>query len=268
MPEKYFSIDGVATFVRHTGSTTLPEVAPDLSQGETVVCLHGAGGNGGHFDDLLERLADSHSPIAFDQPAHGRSAGLDSVGSIDSLAAFTRTLCAKLAAERPVLLGFSMGGALALRCALDDPGALRALILVSSGARFPVPDEFIEQTRRITEGKERRQFRREAYAAGTAPEIMRRGFMEDMKTDPRATLGDLLAAREWQVEDQLAGIALPTLVIVGEEEAEFMRAQADLLADRIPNARKVEIAKAGHMIPLEQPDALAEAVRGFLDELT
>ena len=132
MPHKYFSIDGVATFVHHTGSTTLPDVPPDLSRGETVVCLHGAGGNGGQFQQVLAGLAAEHSPLAFDQPAHGRSAGLDSLGSLERMAGFTRALLGVLGIESPVLLGHSLGGAVALQCALDGGPRVRALVLVGA----------------------------------------------------------------------------------------------------------------------------------------
>ena len=267
MPQKYFSIDGVATHLHHTGPTTLPDVVPDLSRGQRVVCLHGAGGNGAVFADLLERLAERHSPIAFDQPAHGRSGGLDSLGSIERMSAFTQALLAKLGVERPVLLGHSMGGAVALQVALERPDGLAGLVLCGSAARLPVPEEIVEQMRRVTEGKERRIFRRDAYSPATPPEILRRGFMEDLKTDPRAGYGDLLACRDWNVEDRLGEVQVPALVITGEDEIEPLRAQADLLAERLPQGRAVAVAKAGHMAPLEQADAVAEAVAGFLEEL-
>lgn len=268
MPHKYFSIDGVATFVHHTGSTTLPDVPPDLSLGETIVCLHGAGGNGGQFQQVLAGLAAEHSPLAFDQPAHGRSAGLDSLGSLERMAGFTRSLLGVLGIESPVLLGHSLGGAVALQCALDGGPRVRGLVLVGAVVRDPVPDEYLEFARRLSEGKERRRFPREGYAVATPPEIMRRGFMEDLKTDPRATYGDLRAARACDLSEALSGLDLPTLVVVGEEEAEQIVAQADLLIERVRGAHKVTIPKAGHMVLIEQPDALCEAVTGFLRELT
>ena len=267
MPRKYVSIDGVATSLQHTGATTLPDVAPDLSRGETIVCLHGAGGNGGLFTDLMNELAAAQSPLAFDQPGHGRSGGLDSLGSIERMSAFTGALLAALGIDRAVLVGHSMGGLVALQHALDNPVAVRALVLVGTAARIEVPDAFIEQTRRVTEGKDRRAFRREAYSPATSPDVMRRGFMEDLKTDPRAGLGDLLAARDFDARERLGEIRAPTLVIAGEDEVEGLRLAAEALEAGIAGARRVEIAKAGHMVPIEQPQALAEAIAGFLAEI-
>ena len=81
MPEKYVQVDGLATFVRHVGPTTLPERPPELSRGETLVCLHGAGGeqraSRASSSALGRRTARSRSTC----PGHARSGGLDASGS-------------------------------------------------------------------------------------------------------------------------------------------------------------------------------------------
>ena len=87
MAEKYFTVDGVATFVHHRGPTTLPGTPPASSGGATVLCLHDAAGNGHVFTGLLDALSGEASPIAFDLPGHGRSGGLDSLGRIEAMAA-------------------------------------------------------------------------------------------------------------------------------------------------------------------------------------
>lgn len=267
MPAKYFSIDGVATYVHHTGPTTLPDVAPDLGVGQVVLCLHGAGGNGNVFARVLERLSEAHSPLAFDMPAHGRSGGLDSLGSIERMADFTRGVIEKLGLRQPVLLGHSMGGAVALQYALTYGSELRGLVLCSSGARFGVTEERLERLRRVTMGRERRAFTRDSYSPSTPPEVLRQGFMEDLKTDPRAGYGDMLACRDWDAEARLGSIEVPTLVIDGEDEAPALVEQAALLEDRIRGARRVRIPKAGHCVAIEQPDALVDAIQPFLAEL-
>ena len=262
MPNKYVPIEGVATYVQHTGSTTLPELPPDLSRGELILCLHGNGASSGIFAPLLERLGADHSPLAFDQPGHGRSGELDSLGSIERMAEFTRAFCERLELDRPVLLGHSMGAAVALRCALDRPKSVRALVLCSGAARLSMPPERVEQLRLISEGKARREFRRDLFAAGATPEVLRQGFGELLKTDPRAAYGDALACRDWDAGDQVKSVSAPTLVAVGEED--FRREPAEALASAITGAELVVVPKAGHMLPIEQPDALAEAVGGFL----
>lgn len=259
MPHKYVRVDGVATLLRHRGPTTLPEVVPDLSRGETVLCLHGAGDQSGVFEGLLDALADAHSPLAFDQPGHGRSGGLDSLGAVDRMVDFARALVGKLGLRAPVLVGHDLGAAVALQWALHHPGELRGLVLVGPALRGDHLAELEEEVGRIVAGRSRRAFRRELYAANAPPEVLQRGFGESLRTDPRALLGDLHAARAWRAEG-LGSLALPLCVVVGADESPALRAQAAELVAAVPGARTIEIAGAGHMAPFEQPGAVAEAV--------
>jgi len=265
VPHKYASVEGVATFVHHAGRTTLPEVVPDLSRGEVVLCLHASGGNGAVFAELLQALAPDHSPLAIDFPGHGRSGGLDSLGSIEAMAGFAGAFLDKWGIARAVVLGHSMGGAVALRLALERPAAVRGLVLCASAPRFT--GAAVPAVSRVVEGKDRRPFFRDAYSPKASPEVLRRGFLEDLKTDPRALLGDLLACRAFDAEADLARIAAPTLVVVGDAEEPAMRAGSERLAAGIRGATLCRVAAAGHMLPLEQPAALAGAVREFLGTL-
>jgi len=267
VPHKYFFVDGLATYVHHTGATTLPETPPDLSRGEVVVCLHGTGRHGGDFERLLPALARAHSPLAFDQPGHGRSGALDSLGAIDRMRDFTRALTGKLGLRPHVLLGHSLGAAVALDYAIESPDAVRGLVVLAAGARFPFTDAFLENSRLVTEGKRRREFDPGLFAKGAAPEIMRRAFMNGMKTDPRATHGDCLALVDWQREAALPRITAPVLILHGDAERAEIVAEANRLASLLPNARKSVVPAAGNMLLYEQPDAVASLVTSFLEEL-
>ncbi len=268
MPHKYFVLDGVATYLHHTGATTLPETPPELSRGEVVLCLHGTGRHGGDFEALLRELSADHSPLAFDQPGHGRSGGLDSLGSIERMRDFTRALASKLALRPHVLLGHSLGGAVALDCALAAGSRdIRGLVIVSGGAGFSYAPELIENARLVTEGKRRRSFDPKAFAPGAAPETMRAAFVAGMKTDPRAYFGDLMACADWRREKELGRIEVPALILHGDAESDEVAGQADRLAKLLPHARKVVVPGAGQMILYEQPAALAREIGAFLGEL-
>lgn len=268
VPQKYVQIDGVATFLHHTGATTLPESPPATDRGEVVLCLHGTGRHGGDFADLLEALAPDHSPIAFDQPGHGRSGALDSLGAVDRMRDFTRALADKLGLRPAVLVGHSLGAAVALDTALAFPEAVRGLVILSGGAGFRFPEGLLEHARLVTEGKRRRDFDPRAFAPGTDPKIMRKAFLAGLKTDPRATWGDLLACRAWGRADELERIGVPTLVMHGDAEREEVVAEALRLGERVPGARKVVVSDAGEMLLYEQPAAVAEEIARFLEGLS
>ncbi len=267
MPCKYVDVDAsgvaVATFVHHRGPTTLPGTPPDTSKGRTVLCLHDAGGNGNVFAGLLDALSTDHSPIAFDLPGHGRSGGLDALGSIGAMAAHARGLADRLGLRAPVLVGDGMGAAIALEAAATDPAWPAAVVLVGGAAGTPDGlDAIVEQLRQVTAGRARREFDRSGYAPDTAREVYERAFAEWIKTDPRATLGDRTAQQAFAVT--AAAVTCPVLVVVGEHEEQTSRAAAEALAAALPNATVITLAGAGRRGVNEQPDGLAAAITSFL----
>lgn len=270
MPSKYVQVDGVATFLQHTGTTTLPEAPPLLNAGEVVLCVHASGGNGAVFRPLLRALSAAHSPLAFDLPGHGRSGGLDSLGSIEQMAAFTGALADKLGLRPYVMLGEGMGAAVAVEVALARPETVRALVLCSGDTNLGLDDERLEGLRRVTEGKARREFDRSGFSPGAERAVYERAFREWLKTDPRATYGDERACRQWQAGERLAALSVPALVVAGADD-EGSRAGSDRLAAAIPGAptrtKRLDLAGAGRRISLEQPGGLADAVQEFLGEL-
>ena len=161
MPQKYVSAADVATFVHHRGATTLPGAPPDTSRGRVVLCLHDAGGNGNVFAGVLDGLAGHHSPLAFDQPGHGRSGGLDSLGAIERMAAHARAVADQLQLASPVLLGDGLGAAVALEAAIAEPSWPAALVLCGGAtARFTLAPGTVDAVRKVATGKARREFDR------------------------------------------------------------------------------------------------------------
>ena len=263
MPEKYVYLDDLPVLVRHTGPTTRPDRVPETRQGQALVLIHGSGGNRLIFEPLVERLAETQSPLSFDLPGHGRSGGLDSLPTIEAMADLTHELIQQLEISRPVLVGFDMGCAVALECALRRPATASGLVLIAPSAGTGVPAALIDRYRRVCAGKEPRPFRAELFAPGTSPEVMRGWFMGELGTDPRATYGDLEALDAWRTNDRLGDLALPTCAISGSENPEDAEA-ADTLAGAIAGSQRISIEKAGHLIPVEQPDALAQQLGEFL----
>jgi len=76
----------------------------------------------------------------------------------------------------------------------------------------------------------------------------------------------MLAQHDSSLIDSLPDIAVPTLVLVGSEDKNFLAA-ADYMAGKIPGARKAVIPDAGHAANLDQPDAFNRAIEAFLAEL-
>jgi len=258
---KYFTVGSLATMVHHRGPTTLPGEPPAVTGGSTVLCVHDVAGNSHVFTAVLDELADGNRPIAFDLPGHGRSGGLDSLGAIDAMAAHLRQLADRLGVTSPVLLGDGMGAAVVLEAGATWPNWPRAVVVCGGASATPAPDPaVIEQVRQVTSGRARRQFDTTGYAPDTPREVYERAFGEWMKTDPRATVGDLEALAAWDGASRIGAVTAPVVVVVGEHEPAEARRAAEALAAAVGDGRVEQLAGAGRRGVVEQPAALAAIV--------
>jgi pimeloyl-ACP methyl ester carboxylesterase len=264
---KYVQIGGAAVHYLHTGPTTLPDVAPALDRGELLVLLHAAGSNAGMWRRQLLGLGDRHGVVALDLPGHGRSGGVEGPASIEASADVVVRFLEAVMRRPCVLVGRSMGGAIALAVATRAPERVRGLVLVCSAARFMLGDAMIATARDFARGRLPQQFTTDTFSPATGMDVMREAWMEQVKTDPRVRLTDLLASREFDGAALLARVAAPTLVVAGADDTITPPAQSEELVRGITGARLVVLARAGHQAPLEQSDEFNRLVAGFAERL-
>ena len=237
----------------------------EAGSGSPLVLVHGAGGCADLWQHQLDGLAHGARIVAPDLPGHGPLGGRGK----PSVAAYAEWLAGFLATldERPVVLvGHSMGGAVAQTLALARPERLAGLVLVSTGARLRVLTRLVDLLRaHPREGQ--RLIRELSFAADTPREpveMVERALREGA---PLVTLGDYLACDRFDVRDRLPGIRTPTLVVAGAEDRLTPLKYGRFLAETIPGARLVEIPAAGHFPQLEQPVRVNAAIREFLAHL-
>jgi pimeloyl-ACP methyl ester carboxylesterase len=264
---KYIDIDGTAVHYLHTGPTTLPDVPPALDRGALLVLLHAAGSTAGMWRRQLIGLESEHSAVAIDLPGHGRSSGIDGPGSVEESAAVVLRVLEALRLRPSVLVGRSMGGAVALVVAARAPERVRGLVLACSAVRFTLTDEMLASARDVARGRLPQQFTTDTFSTATGIDLMREAWMEQVKTDPRVRLTDLLACRAFDGRPLLPTIRVPTLVVAGADDGITPVTQAEELAASIAGARLEVIAQAGHQAPLEQSERFNELVAGFAGRL-
>lgn len=265
VPQKYLHVGDVATLIHHRGPTTLPDQPPQTDRGATIICLHDAGYNGRQFDGVLDRLAADHSPLAYDQPGHGRSGSLDALPSVAAMVDHLASILASWSLDDPVLVGDGLGATIALQAAAQHPGRVKGLVLTGGPAAGHDLEDEIASLAAITSGKARRDFPRDGYAPDTDRAVYQRAFGNWVTTDPRATLGARRAQAEWALADPPPRV--PTMVVVGEHEPEPASAAAHELADRLPEASVARLPGAGSHGVLEQAEALGELIGSFTASL-
>jgi pimeloyl-ACP methyl ester carboxylesterase len=267
MPTKYLHIDGHAIYLHYAGKTTLPDVVPDFTKGRKIIFIHGAGGNGHGFHKELSHLATSHSPMAPDLPGHGRSSGVEGLRSVRDYSDFVAILLDKLKIRSAVIGGHSMGGAIAMDFAIRHPDRVEALILIATAAKFSIPKDRIEGMRAVMMGRASQAFTTDNYSPKTVKEsfdVVREGWMEQVKTDPRVCYTDMVACDECDVRNDIAKITHPTLILAGADDNSTTAADAQAIASKIKSAQVNVIADGGHALPLERPAEVNAAIDSFL----
>jgi pimeloyl-ACP methyl ester carboxylesterase len=267
LASKYVTVDGAAVHYLHTGPTTLPDVPPALDRGRLFLLLHAAGSNAGLWRRQLEAAGRDNSALALDFPGHGRSGGVDGLPSVEAYADFLAGFVATLRLRRFVLVGRSMGGAVALALAARRPELVDGLVLACTAACFTFTPEALAVHRDVVRGRLPQQFTTETFSPATGMDVMREAWMEQVKTDPRVRYTDILACQAFDGRSLLAGIRTPTLVIAGGDDQVTPAACAEELVRGIPGARLEVLAQAGHQAPLEQADAFNAAVARFAEGL-
>ena len=229
------------------------------------VLLHAGIADSRMYRQQLETLAPARS---FDLPGFGTEP-LDS-DAVD-YRAFVRD---HLPPEPVTLIGTSMGGAIALELALESPERVAALVLVGPGLEG---HEWSEETRTSWQEEE------EAFERGdldAAVEVNLRVWLpDDVDPQVRALVADMQRnAFELQAghddlrtkkleppaSTRLTEVAVPTLVVTGDEDVRDIHVIADKLATEIPGAGRATIAGSGHLPSLERPDEFDAVVLAFL----
>lgn len=248
----YLDVDGVKTHLLRGG------------EGPPLLYWHGAGGCGKWFPHHA-LLAQRFTVYAPDHPGWGGSEGPEWMDTIHDYTLHNDAIIRLLAIERPVLVGHSLGGWMAADFAVTYPERLKALVLVNSAgfpfdADSPVPDFFAAAAR----GRQHFApllFHKPDVAAAFFPI---QPTPEDILTNFRhLTSTARITWHLWfddKLPQRLARVRTPALALWGAHDRLFPAEMAEQFADAIPGAIWQLVSDSGHMLPFENPQALADAV--------
>jgi pimeloyl-ACP methyl ester carboxylesterase len=235
-------------------------------EGEPLVYLHGAGGITAD-DPLLNRLAQAHRVYAPLIPGYGDSEEAPSIRDMLDFTLHTWDVVAALGLTDPVLVGHSMGGMIAAEMAAIAPNDVSRLALLAPAGLWldehPTPDMFALLPYELP-----------AYlfhdpVAGAALMGARQGiddpeFLKAFLVQNARQLGMagriLFPIPERGLSERLYRIKVKTVVVWGDSDRMIPPLYARGFVEGIAGARLVSVAEAGHMLGLEQPEKVAEAI--------
>jgi pimeloyl-ACP methyl ester carboxylesterase len=243
---------------------------------ETIVFAHGLLFSGRMFDDQVNALNHRYRCVTFDFRGQGQSQVTRDGYDMDTLSEDAAALINALNAAPCHFAGLSMGGFVGMRLAIGRPDLIKSLMLLETSAD-PEPKENIPRYRLLN-------FIARWFGLGlVANQVMSIVFSQKLLNDPaRAKLREewrrrLLAnhpvgisravggvIHRRSVYEQLDKIAVPTLIIVGDQDVATVPAKAERIRARIRGSKLVIIPGAGHSSTIEEPEAVNAAIEEFL----
>ena len=244
----------------------------------TLFFVHGFPLSHGMWRGQLEPLAKRYRVLAPDLRGFGASAVVPGKSTMRRLADDCAAVIEQLCGGEPVVfVGLSMGGYVAWQFAQHHADKLRALVLCDTKAASDTPEP--AETRRkmaahvlkhgtgaVAEAMPAKLFAKQTYAE--QPEIVAEIRRTIETTSPEGLAAAQLGMAEREdVRSYLPQIKLPTLVVVGREDAISPVDEMQAIADAIPAAKFHIVEHAGHMSPLEQPAEFNRVLTEFVDGL-
>lgn len=249
--------------------------------GPVVLALHGFTGSVATWRGFTEAARGEFTVVAVDMLGHGASDAPDDPAryAMERCVEDLTALLDHLGIRRAVWMGYSMGGRIALTCATVAPERCAALVL--EGASPGLADESERLQRMVNDEALARRILREgvqgfvdywqsiplfASQARLSPDAraaLRAQRLKNRSLGLANSLRGVGAGAQPPVHDRLPSLDIPTLCVVGAEDAKFT-AIAREMCRALPSGRLAVIPEAGHAAHLEQPERFNQAVLGFL----
>ena len=240
--------------------------------GPAVILLHAGVADSRSYERQVDALSVRFRVIRYEHRGFGRS---DPPSKPFSIVDDVARVLDHVGEEHAAVVGNSLGGAVAVEFAVAQPERVSALVPVAAGLigyeATAAPHPRLADAERATE--------RGDYTAAAEIEL---DVWSPLRTNPKtddllrrmalenagaeALPDDLFLIPDPPAVRRLEEISAPTLVVIGDRDVEVMQEISDLLASRIPGARKAVVEDADHIVPTRQPDRFNEILADFLEE--
>lgn len=248
-----------------------------VGSGPEVVLLHGWGMHSGVWEDVVEALADDYRVTILDLPGYGYSRGERTGHTLRDLS----RAVAEVTPARATWVGWSLGGLIAQRLAIDAPQRISRLVLVSSSPCFvhrpdwpyamepEVLRQFADNLSRDYRAALNRFLALEVHDSENAPQqlrLLREIVFQHGEPDIAAFADGLAILETADLRGELDRITCPTLLLMGRRDILVPSSAGAAMVKRLPDARLHVLERAGHAPFLSHLTEFVTQLRAFLHE--
>lgn len=235
------------------------------ARAQSLLFIHGSGGDSSVWAYQYSKLHKLFDTVAVNLPGHGKSGG-HGEQDISEYTLRLKDILDVLKLDRPILIGHSLGAAIALDFSTKYPRDLSGVVAVGGGLTMPVNPDILEGFRQQPEvildlmckfslAKENRPVFFDALRSSLG------------QTSIDTVAGDMLSCSKFNLTREIKKIIVPVLVICGAEDKMTPPASSEAIASGIAGAKLVLIEGAGHMVMIEKPSAFNDALQDFATAL-
>jgi len=258
-------------FVELDGRRVSYLTAGDSAAAPAILLIHGSGVSAGSWVNQLRGLLTAFRVAAIDLPGHGKSDPIPQA-SVEGYAETVAEFLEALGSGPVLVVGHSLGGAIAIALAAQRPHAVTGLVLLASCAKLPWADSSWGRLLPYVPGPLWKTFfistaQKLLFAPGVPGHVVSLGMQELRSCRAETILKDLQAAKAMDLTQQATGLDVPTLILCGSQDRLTPPALSADLKGLIPGSRLSLIEEAGHMLLLEVPTRVNEEVLNFAKSL-
>lgn len=259
--------------------------------GRSMVLMHGAWASHAWWQWQISELCAAYRVFSYDARGHGKSTALRDVFSMAGFTNDLKILLQHLQIDETALIGWSMGGMIAMQFCLDHPTRVKALILIAtSGHRIPglklrfyslylqaLLSLLMDFAQPRKYDRSAQQFPRQnlwlehqvrnMLSPLTSKEVFD-WVLADIRDTPRENFFTVIKSLwDWEAGDELRRINVPTLILVGENDTLVPPRFSRMLHEAIPDSKLLIIENASHYLVLERPQLVNAEILQFLKEI-
>jgi 3-oxoadipate enol-lactonase len=246
----------------------------EVGRGEPLILIHGLADDHRAWRRALPDLLLRHRVLMYDLRGHGETSLGRPDGTLTQLAADLASLMEAIGVDKADVAGFSLGGTIAMRMAIDHPEKVERLVLVATSSRVgrSAADWYRKRVEMVEQADPELRAtmdRDTADVYAQSPSELDDGLLirRQSTADPRGfgnACAAMAALNAAPLDPELGRISAPTLIVASELDRHCPPKAAEIIAAGIKGSRMQVLAGAGHPIPVEKPRELAGSMNSFL----